>query len=620
MAWSVLSGWLLSLAGAVNRVGYSLAFLPLLFWGIRSRRGALAALLCRISRHTLRFARHRIRQPLPAIFAITALASAIGGILYAPNNYDFLSYRFARLLHWWNAGQWHWIHSANSRLNFSGTGMEWAMMPSLVLTQSSRLFFLLNFISYLLMPGLVFSVLTLLGIGRRTSWFWMWILPSGYCYASTAGGVGNDAFGTVLVLAALYFGCRATRHGSITALWLGVLAAGLMTAVKGTNLPLVLPFLLAARPAWVLIKSRWAQTLGIVCVALAISFAPTAILNHMHTGDWTGDPTNQEKVKTTSTSTALLGNGMLLIMGMLTPPVFPQAATWNTHSQDWIPDGIRDRLAKDFPRFSLRLGELGTEENAGLGCGITILLLTTAGVALFTRRRKASQPCRWDVLGGFIVACVAYGSLISAESTPRLLTPYYPFIVASVLALPGMDRATRMHWWRRLAILMSLSALLIVILTPLRPLWPAQTVTTALRLRNTESRLLARISSVYTVYHDRADALAPARALLPDNTHTIGFIQSSDDPEVSLWKPLGQRQVMDVIGPEMSNRQWLDKMRIDAIVARRTMVEKQCGSIEKWIIDINGSLIATIPLTIKVSEGTQEWCIVKLNPPAPVTL
>jgi len=316
-------------------------------------------------------------------------------------------------------------------------------------------------------------------------------------------------------------------------------------------------------------------------------------------------------LRATSPKTALLGNSLLLAMGCLAPPVLPQASAWTAHIQNWLPSSLRDQLKAGFPRFMLKFNELSNEEHAGLGCGVTILLVTALGVGLFTRRRKSPKPCRWSVMLGGIIALIAFGSVLTAGGTIRLLSPYYPLVIASVLALPGTERVTRMRWWRIPAVLVSLSALLIIILTPSRPLWPAQTVTKALLSRNPESRLLARISSVYSVYGERADALAPARALLPDGAHVIGFIQSGDDPEISLWLPFGRQHVIHIVGREMSNLPWLDKMGIQAIVARRTIVERQCGSVEKWIADINGELIATLRLTVKVADGEQEWCIAK---------
>ncbi len=52
--------------------------------------------------------------------------------------------------------------------------MEWMMAPPFLLFKTDRLFFLIDFISYLFLPGLIFSVFNGLGIGKRISWWWMW--------------------------------------------------------------------------------------------------------------------------------------------------------------------------------------------------------------------------------------------------------------------------------------------------------------------------------------------------------------------------------------------------------------------------------------------------------------
>src|ERR1700743_1166671 len=50
----------------------------------------------------------RFRRPLPLIFLLTAVLAAVGGAVHAPNNYDALTYRFPRMLHWWHESAWHW--------------------------------------------------------------------------------------------------------------------------------------------------------------------------------------------------------------------------------------------------------------------------------------------------------------------------------------------------------------------------------------------------------------------------------------------------------------------------------------------------------------------------------
>ena len=59
----------------------------------------------------------RFRKPFPLAFLILAVMAFLGGALYAPTNYDALSYRLPRVLHWLAENQWHWIHTIFPRLN-----------------------------------------------------------------------------------------------------------------------------------------------------------------------------------------------------------------------------------------------------------------------------------------------------------------------------------------------------------------------------------------------------------------------------------------------------------------------------------------------------------------------
>jgi hypothetical protein len=130
----------------------------------------------------------------------------IGGALYRPSNYDALTYRLPRVLHWLAQEQWHWIHTANYRMNDRSCGFEWLTAPVVLATGSDRALFLINFISFLLLPGLVFSVFTRLGVRRRVAWHWMWLLPTGYNFLLQAGSIGNDSFAAVDALAASLMG------------------------------------------------------------------------------------------------------------------------------------------------------------------------------------------------------------------------------------------------------------------------------------------------------------------------------------------------------------------------------------------------------------------------------
>ncbi len=73
--------------------------------------------------------------------------------------------------------------------------------PLIALARTDRFLFLLNFASFCLLPGLLFSTLRRLGVAASTAWAWRWMLPTGYGFLLQAGSIGNDLFGAIFVLA-----------------------------------------------------------------------------------------------------------------------------------------------------------------------------------------------------------------------------------------------------------------------------------------------------------------------------------------------------------------------------------------------------------------------------------
>src|SRR5215469_14011657 len=193
------AGWALSAIHRLNAGGYAVIltvwFLALIIFRKAQRRQIPPVIRWR----TLR---HRFRKPFPLAFLILAAMAFVGGAIYAPNNYDALAYRIPRVLHWLAADQWHWIHTCFPRLNTRACGIEWVSAPVIALLKTDRPLFLISVISFLLLPSLIFSVFTKLGVRARVAWHWMWIIPSGYCFLVQAGSIGNDLFGAVFALAA----------------------------------------------------------------------------------------------------------------------------------------------------------------------------------------------------------------------------------------------------------------------------------------------------------------------------------------------------------------------------------------------------------------------------------
>src|SRR6266851_7522498 len=150
------AGWILSAFHRLNPIGYATAFVlsASLMFIFRHRLFPPPGRGVKLTRLILRF-----RRPFPLSFLVLAALALLGGLLYAPNNYDALAYRIPRVLHWLAEGRWNWVHTEFQRLNTRGCGMEWITAPFIVFTRTDRLFFLIDAACFLLLPGRIFTIL-----------------------------------------------------------------------------------------------------------------------------------------------------------------------------------------------------------------------------------------------------------------------------------------------------------------------------------------------------------------------------------------------------------------------------------------------------------------------------
>ena len=166
----VTSGWILSALHELNRVGYGVVFvlavIALFFWKQKTQWHPAKSLLQLSGKF-----RKRFKRIAPLLFLALAVMALVGGALYVPQNNDSNEYRIPRVWHWLAAGQWHWIHTFDSRMNIAGCGLEWLYAPLMLFTRTDHAIFLPNWISFLMLPGLTFSVLTRLGVRPRVAWW-----------------------------------------------------------------------------------------------------------------------------------------------------------------------------------------------------------------------------------------------------------------------------------------------------------------------------------------------------------------------------------------------------------------------------------------------------------------
>ena len=144
-----------------------------------------------------------------------------------------------------------------------------------------------------------------------------------------------------------------------------------------------------------------------------------------------------------------------------------------------------------------------------------------------------------------IISLLVFMAKLALSTSARILTPFYGLLLPAFLVGRGHETVVRRRWWKVLAAVVFLLALMLVVINPGRPLWPAQTVLGRLALRYPQSRIIARGKMLYESYAVRWDALAPVREHLPYQEKRVGMISflTSTTLETSLWRPFGQRRI-----------------------------------------------------------------------------
>ena len=603
--WCTITGWFLSCLGCLNQWGYGLAFVLFL--------GGLIALQKKFG-----FFGQKPTEPilkilhsrwlLPKIWLLLAILVFIGGLIYHPNNYDYLTYRFPRVLRWCWEQHWHWIHSVNMRMNYSAAGFEWQMTPLFIFFKTDRLFFLINFIPFLFFPGLIFSVFCGLGISKRISWWWMWVLPTAYCYILQAGSVGNDFIEAVYLLAALHYAFKTADSSPTKNLILSLLAMALLTGGKASNIPLIIPWLIAVFFNREHLFKQIKPVVLVMAIFLAgmASFLPLALLNIHNTGDYSGDPHNQGKLKVSDPISGIIGNSLQIAVSNLSLPISLEQINW----EGVVPASLMARLENNFQKLTFTSYEMQVEEKAGIGLGIVVGLGLMAGFGLGNSLKRTGARARWNgralwIAVGGVMALLIYMSKIGSEAASRLVAAYYPLIIAGMQVLFSLDGCViKRSLFKIVGAVIMLSALPCVIFNPARPLFPIDL--TVHYLERVAPSVVVRFSQVYNGYSSRYDVLRDLRPYLPENENRVGFLQDDDDPETSLWQPFGRRQVIDVT-PEKSIDD-LKGLRLHYIVVHGDALDyKYHITIDELTKKWAAKVVVKKDIIVKIHIGPRAW-------------
>jgi hypothetical protein len=275
-------------------------------------------------------------------------------------------------------------------------------------------------------------------------------------------------------------------------------------------------------------------------------------------------------------------------------------------------------MAANFETGFYTLGELPVEDSAGLGFGVSWLLLISVVAAWWVRPVPMAQvegthsiprSLRWALLVAPWFSLLAYFMKAALMDLPRHISGYYALLAPALLVGAGQVVIVRRRWWQALALGVMLLASAVVMLTPGRPLWPAQTILSKLLAWKPGQPQLKRALTVYSVYGVRSDPLANIRALLPPSLPVVGFMGSADDIDISLWRPLGSKRVKHILlsdSPEQIRQRGIRY----AVVGELNLLENKT-TLADWQKRTGAELVATAIATVSVTQGPHSWYVVR---------
>ena len=640
--WILLStvlvgaGWILSALHQLNRVGYVVILLPFAAWALFwwPKVGLLSSE--NIRRWRCKFFKRYRRRP-PQMFLLIAALSFLGGCLYPPLNYDANAYRLPRVMHWLAAGQWHWMHAYDGRMNVAACGMEWLSAPLILFSHTDRLLFLINCISYLMLPGLIFSVFIRLQIRPRTAWWWTWLLSAGLCFVLQAGSAANDLIAVIYMLAAVDLALRAGENKSVTDLWLSLLAAALVTGAKQTNLPLVALWCIAAWPARMLLWKNSLRSAAVVGVGLLVSVVPISVLNYLHCGSWMPLGANGIGVAGKSFQMnpfwGIIGNAFCIPVQNFVPPFYsliPVYSYWPISWNEWMrqflqtPLGAHFTSFQDFGYMSVSYYHGLSEANAGLGLGIVLMIFVTVRElqCLKKRSNRFTVPAIEPLPILNLLRLAPWGLLLvfmaknGAFENARHLAPYYPFLFPVWLVRTGHSQVTRQREWQYLGLGTMVVAALLLVTVSERPLFPAQTVFRFVHSRFSNGGFLSDecghyLESIYQITLGRRHFLQ--EKLLPGEMVVGYYDKLTSIDESGLWLPFGKRRVECVLQDDPPER--LHNLGIHYLVVNGSTVRSTYGSIDKWTARYKATVVDqyVFPRLTPKWSGPPDIYIVRLD-------
>jgi hypothetical protein len=612
----VSSGWVLSVLHQLNRAGYgvifTLAIMVFVIWQWRTRWRPSKT----FGQLWGKF-RKRFKRPAPLIFLALTIMCFAGGALYVTENNDSNEYRIPRVWHWLAEGRWHWIHTLDLRMNVTGCNFEWLVAPIMLFTRYDRFIYLANWIPYLLLPGLVFSVFTRLGVRPRVAWWWMWLMPSAWCFVFQAASTVNDSFGVIYALASVDLALRAREKNHLPDMWLSILAIALLTGAKQTIIPLILPGLAAVILCLPMAMRRGLATAGVCLMAALVSAVPLFVLTFHNTGRLLvnsvvdGSRTFAWSGSEVPPFWGFIGNIFVLTVQNLHPPVFPWADRWNAAMQHFVQTPFGSHFSS-FECFAL-LANGASESNAGIGLWIFLLVGVSICAARYYRNLANRNPndgmtwLRWVPY----VSLVIFMAKDGFSPPARQLASYYPLLFPAFLAAQGHGVLVYRRWWQTLVLTSMLLTTAMVVVARDRPMFPAETILAQLMQKDPQSHLWARVWKSYACLQSVEAQRHAFQNEIPSNEAVLGYATVRGAQEPGKWVPFGCRRVVRVFPSETPAQLRAENIHYVLLDSESLNLKM---SVADWTNRLDAVLIGSTNFEKDANTTVSDY-LVRLNPP-----
>jgi hypothetical protein len=504
-------------------------------------------------------------------------------------------------------------------------GFEFLSVPFLALLHTDRLIFLWNWTGFLFLPALIFQLSRRLGASGRVAWNWMWLVPSAYGIVLQAGSIGNDSIAGVFFLASLVL-ATGRQPVPFRDLAFSALAMAICAGIKSTNILWTLPWLCVIVPQTkTLLRRPWLTT-SLFLVCLTLSSFPIWLSNQLHCSDWTGEKAEviatPEKPNTvTNPAVGIAGNLILLGIQNSAPPVWPFVNQTTDFVRSSLPQPFVASLSKSFEGGfqDLAIRELPQEESAGLGFGLTILSFLALFAGIVARPWKITTPSPALAIAWLatLVSILIYSSKMAIGCPARIILPALMFLIVGFSALPNQCWLVRSRVWRWTAFFAIGSSMLVLILTPSRPLFPQELMVKLAQKLSLPPSLNERIFNVYETYGHRARAFSPLLTAVPPGTGVLGYT-GGVALEAALWKPYGNRSIIFVPPSDLLENPQCPHPEL--LIASAYIIKKSTGLEPlEWIRKTGASILVQKEIIFLVRIGPELFYLLKLpsSEPAP---